>query len=190
MYHRIITILSLIAFSGAGYVGYRYIEQQTRADRAIAQLDAVTHDYERLRVSYNDLVRRTAVTELIVEDGKLAVAIRTAEGELKRIETPYDPAGEIYVDYLVLDGRLWIRRVFDDKTTPRDATVITPTLSDVDWSAKHVQLGKAVYRSLTEGRWTITVTGDGSLGLDRTPDPAPPLEAPPKIQRFSEVNSK
>ena len=190
MYQRMITILFLVAFSSATYVGSRYIEQQTRADRAIAKLDAVTHDYERLRLTYNDLVRRTAVTELIVEDGKLSVAIRTAEGELKRIDTPYDPAGEIYVDYLVLDGRLWIRRVFDDNTTPRDATVINPTLSDIDWAAKHVQLGKAVYRSLSEGRWTITVTGDGSLGLDRTPDPAPPLESPPTIHRFSEVNPK
>ena len=139
---------------------------------------------------YNAAVARTAVTELRVADGRVEVVIRDAAGERARIATPYDPAGEIYLDYVVLDGRLWIRRVFDAATAPDDAIVIDPRHADVDWSADADARdhGKAVYRSLTDGRWVAAVSGDGALTLRRAADDAPSdLATAPEIHDFDPV---
>ncbi len=129
------------------------------------RLQALDHDYQQLRRTYNEAVRKTAATELIVQGDQLTVVIRTAEGVLERIPTPFDPTREIYVDYVVADGRLWIRRVFDAQTPPGRGLVIGPLHDAFDWSKQPRAYGKAVYRALTDGRWVITVTGDGSLGL-------------------------
>ena len=45
------------------------------------RLAAVASDYEELRGRFNEAVRRTAVTELVVENGALSVAIRNAGGQ-------------------------------------------------------------------------------------------------------------
>jgi hypothetical protein len=152
------------------------------------RLKVLTDDYEGLRKNYNQAVRKTAVTELLVEGKSLCVSIRTAEGVLKSIPTPFDPSGEIYVDYVVIDGRLWIRRIFDARTPPEKGVVIDPKLADVDWSNAGVAHGKAVYRSLTEGRWVVTVTGDGSLGLTLADRNAPPdLSPPPQVRDYDQI---
>jgi hypothetical protein len=113
------------------------------------------------------------VTELVVEDGRLSVAIRDAGGAIRTIETPFDPSREIYVDFVVLDGRLWIRRVFDDRTPPEQGVLVDPALAEIDWSEERAAYGKATYRALGPGRWIVSVTGDGSLGLARSRDDAP-----------------
>ena len=119
------------------------------------------------------------------------VSIRTAAGELRTIPTPYDPDSEIYVDYAVVDGRLWIRRVFDAATPPEDAVVIDPALRAIDWESDRAVHGKAAYRSLTEGRWIVTVTGDGSIGLARAEagDSLPLVHAPP-IRRYGPIEDE
>jgi hypothetical protein len=96
------------------------------------------------------------------------VAIRDASGAVRTIETPFDPSREIYVDFVVLDGRLWIRRVFDDRTPPEQGVLIDPALAEIDWSEDEAAHGKATYRALGPGRWIVSVTGDGSLGLARS----------------------
>lgn len=60
--------------------------------------------------------------------------------------------------------------------------MIDPVLERINWQAPGLAVGKAVYRRLDEGRWVVTVTGDGSLGLARQdePDPASPLSPPPR----------
>ena len=62
-------------------------------------------------------------------------------------------------------GSAFHRRLFDEHTRPADAMVVDAALVDVDWDAPGVQVGKAVYRSLGEGLWVITVTANGSLDL-------------------------
>ena len=52
----------------------------------------MSEDYGELRDRYNAAVRRTAVTELVVEDGKLSVVIRTDDGEIQVLQSPFDPS--------------------------------------------------------------------------------------------------
>jgi len=164
---RVATGLLLVTLSGGGAAGYGLLRTSIEAEVYRTRLQDVTQDFEQLRERYDEAVRRTAVTELIVHDERLDVVIRSAAGELERIETPFDPSGEIYVDFLVREGRLWIRRIFDAKTPPATGMVIDPQLGEVDWTAADASYGKATYRALGEGRWVVSVSGDGSLGLER-----------------------
>lgn len=174
------TLLIACAVVVAAFVGFRYVRSQMAADVYRQRLAAVSRDYKNLRQMYNQAVQKTAVTELVVQDNTLCVNIRNAQGVQRTIPTPFDPSREIYVDYVVLDGRLWIRRVFDQDTPPGKGVLINPDHLKVDWADSPQAHGKAVYRSLSEGRWLITVTGDGSLGLAKATGPTPPLaEAPP-----------
>ena len=179
-------LLPLLAVLGlAALAAWRLLESDVEAGVYRARLEALAGDYETLRSRYNEAVQRTAVTELRVRDGVLSVVIRDATGEQHEIETPYDPASEIYVDFAILDGRLWIRRVFDAGTPPERGLLIDPELAHVDWDAQPDAHGKAAYRSLGEGRWVVSVTGDGSLGLARADgDEAPELSPPPPIREY------
>jgi hypothetical protein len=176
--------------SGALLLGYQLV----RADLAEAvyreRLEGLASEYETLRGRYNDAVRRTAVTELVVEQGTLLVRVRNAQGVIEDIETPYDPGREIFVDYAIVDGRLWIRRVFDALTPPSKGLLIDPSLADVDWDEEGATFGKAVYRSLTEGRWVVTVSGDGSLGLMQAGLEPVRLSAPVALGSFEEMDAE
>jgi len=175
----------------AGVVGYDHLRSNIELRLYQDRLRDLSGKYQTLRDQYNEAVRKTAVTELVVEDGELSVEIRTAEGALRRIETPFDPDQEIYVDYIVLDGRLWIRRVFDEQTSPRSGLVIDPPLAELDWSDPRLAHGKAVYRQLGEGRWVVTVTGDGSLGLARrSRDIEPVLSSPPVVKEYEQIRDQ
>lgn len=180
-----------VAGAAALLLGVRLVRSDVTSEVYRARLGELTDDYNALRAEYNSAVARTVVTELIVEDGALTVRVRTAAGEEKLIPAPFDPRGEIYVDYAVVDGRLWIRRVFDAATAPASGLVIDPALAEIDFDAPGVRVGKAVYRTLGEGRWIISVTGDGSLGLTRAPDAAPPELAPaPEVRDFDEIKEE
>lgn len=170
--------IALVAGVAASVVGYRLVESRVASDIYRQRLQALNSDYEALRTQYNEAVRRTAVTELLVEGGELSVIVRNAEGVQSTLETPFDPSGEIYVDYVLVSGRLLIRRVFDEHTSPRDAMVIDPGLK-VNWDDPRLAVGKAVYRRLDEGRWIVSVTGDGSLGLARADSDEPGMLPPP-----------
>jgi len=176
---------------GLGAAGYRAARTSVAADVYQQRLAELTADYEQLRAQYNQAVQRTAVTELLVADDRLTVIVRTDAGELKRIETPYDPDSAIYCDYLLIDGRLWIRRVYDDQTPPRDGVLIDPDLAYVDWRDEAVRYGKVIYRALEEGRWVVTVSGDGSLGLSRV-DPADRIDLakPPEVRDYQQVEAE
>ncbi|MCC6578941.1 MAG: hypothetical protein IT440_00750 [Phycisphaeraceae bacterium] len=184
MIQKVYGFVGLAILGVAALMGYQLVQSQMQTERYRRQWQETQVQYDKLRDTYNEAVRRTAVTELLVKGGKISVVIRTAEGELKRVETNLDPRREIYVDYVVLGGRIWIRRVFDDRTPPERGVVIDPKLAEVDWSAEHAQQGKAVYRSLGEGRWVITVTGDGSLGLGPAKGEEMPLSPPPEIRTY------
>lgn len=172
----------------AGLVSFRFFRADIAAEVYRQRLDELAADYAALQGNYNDAVRRTAVTELIVQGRTLRVRVRTIAGPVREIETPFDPNGEVYVDYVVLDGRLWIRRVFDARTPPDRALVIDPEVDAVNWDDPNAAHGKAVYRRLGEGRWVVSVSGDGSLGLARAPaGDEPRLAAAPEIKDYSQA---
>ncbi len=172
----------------AGYAGYRMVRGDVAEQVYLGRLTALRDDYESLRDRYNEAVRKTAVTELLVRDGRVCVTIRDASGAVRTIETGADAGREVYVDYVVIDGRLWIRRVFDAATPAERATVIDPARAEVSWDADGAVHGKAIYRKLDEGRWTITVTGDGSLGLARTGEgETAELASAPRVKDYSRV---
>lgn len=151
------------------------------------RLERLADDYERLHAQYAEAVRRTAVTEVWVRDGTVSVVVATADGDRVVHETPFRADREIYVDYVVRDGRVWIRRVFDERTPPRQAVVVDPSLGTVDWERADAAYGKAVYRRLEEGCWVVTVTGNGALGLEkRSEKGSPPLVHAPPVRSFSE----
>ena len=124
--------------------------------------------------------------EADVYQARLAVSIRTAEGELRRFDTPHDPAAEIYIDYVVRSGQLWIRRVFDASTPPERGIVIDPSLAELSWEDDaELAHGKATYRALGEGRWIVTATGNGALGLaEARPGDRVVLSPPPELKRY------
>ncbi len=184
---RIISLVLALLVGVAAYSGYRLLLAGIEVDVYRERLVELRRDHDQLRKQYNQAVRRTAVTELLVNDGKLRVSIRTAEGELRTLETPYDPSREIYVDYVIIDGRLWIRRVFDANTAPGQGMVIDPALVDIDWDVARAAHGKAAYRPLDEGRWVVTVTGDGSLGLARVDAARVELSGPPAVREYAPV---
>ena len=179
-------VIAAVLAVGAGALGYRVAHDRVAAAVYRDRVVALHADLQERTATYNAAVRKTAVTELRVADGAVSVVIRDAAGELQRIPTPFDPAGEIYLDYIVLDGRLWIRRVFDAATAPSDAVVIDPARVDVDWSADDANFGKAVYRSLSDGRWVAAVSGDGALTL-RKAEHAPELVSAPEVRDFDPV---
>jgi len=178
-------VVGVLLLTAAAGLGYRFVRADLAARVYRARLENLAGDYEDLRGTYNEAIRRTAVTELVVTEGELSVRVRSAAGVMRDIPTPYDPTGEIYVDYVVLDGRLWIRRVFDSKTPPGNGLVIDPVVADVDWDSEQARHGKAVYRRLGEGRWVVTVTGHGSLGLERAEESAELIQAP-QIHEYAE----
>ena len=182
---RILVTVVVLALLSSGYFWLRSAVAVGIYQERLADL---SRDYETLRARHNDAVRKTAVTELVVEDGRLSARIRTADGLVATIETPYDPAGEIYVDYVVYDSRLWIRRIFDAQTPPRNGILIDPRWGHVDWESDRATLGKAVYRQLGQGIWTVAVSGDGSLTLTRWEGgDRMTLSPPPEIRDYEQI---
>lgn len=174
-----------------GVVGLR-LARADAAERVYrARLESLAADYEGLRTNYNEAVRRTAVTELVVTGGSVTALVRSAHGAIAEIPTTADPSREVYVDFALVDGRVWIRRVFDSATRPEDATVIDPRLAEVDWDGPTASVGQAVYRTLGEGRWVVRVSGDGALGLEKVPDDAViSLSEAPPVRSYDEVQAE
>ena len=190
MISRILAFFLLLLIAVSAFSAYRLLEASLAADVYRDRLGELAADYEQLRGRYNEAVRRTAVTELLVDNGELTVVIRTADGELQALASSLDPSKEIYVDYVVHDGRLWIRRLFDEDTPPGRGMLIDPRFVSVDWDGSVDNHGKAAYRSLGEGRWVVDVTGDGSLGLARRdPQDRVRLEPPPPVRRYDPIDA-
>lgn len=186
---RINAILGFAILAVAGYVGYELLQSRVTTAVYRDRLVELADDYESLRLRYNEAVRRTAVTELLVESGRVCVRIRNAEGVVETIDTPFDPQREIYVDYVVIDGRLWIRRVFDENTAPSQAVLIEPKLARIDWDDEQAVHGQAAYRQLSDGTWIVTITGDGALGLSRLePGSISELVHAPQVKRHEPID--
>ena len=152
------------------------------------KLETLAVEYAALAEQYNEAVRQSAITELEVTEDEVTVLIRTLDGTIRRIQTPFHPQRELYVDYLTGDGRIWIRRLFDQSTPPDEALVIDPVWDQVDWSAGNVNYGKAIYRSLEPGIWSIQVSGNGALSLEKVAaSRSDLLQASPAIRSYEEI---
>ena len=189
---RLFALMGLVAVGATGAAVYSAGRTQVVEGIYRDKLAEVVKSHEDLRQRYDTAVNQTIVTELEVKDGRIAVLVRNVEGIVERIDTDLDPKDEIHVDYLVIDGRLYIRRVYDDATPAKNAKMIDPKLARVDWSNKKIQRGLTVYRgALSEGRWLISTTGNGALDLVKAAGPTPPLVAGPvPVQDFDEVSEQ
>ncbi len=174
-----------------GFIGLRFAKADAANSVYKSRLRDLSGEYETLRAQYNTAVRQTAVTELLVKDRSVTVQVRTIEGTVETIPTSADADKEVYVDFALLDGRLWIRRVFDADTPPSQASVINPKLASIDWEQQNALVGQAVYRHLSEGRWVVNASGDGALALTKVPeDQIISLAPPPEIGSFDEIQSQ
>tara|TARA_R110002073_G_scaffold118918_1_gene258679 strand:- start:593710 stop:594363 length:654 start_codon:yes stop_codon:yes gene_type:complete len=187
-----ITGFAIIAAVGlVSVVGMRFAKADAANEVYQSRLRDLSTNYESLAAQYNQAVRQTAITELVVKDRSITVQIRTIEGTAETIETSCDADKEIYVDFALIEGRLWIRRVFDADTPPSQATIINPKLANVDWNAEGALVGQAVYRQLDEGRWVVNAAGDGALALTKVPDDqVVNLSPPPTIKAYEEIQSQ
>ncbi|MEQ9461242.1 MAG: hypothetical protein RIG82_09855 [Phycisphaeraceae bacterium] len=163
------TLITLLFLGIASGLAYRAGKDRLAVSVYRDRLEQLHTDYNALANQYNQAVTRSAVTELDVTSTTVTVTVRTPAGVLQSFPTPYNPQGEIFLDYVVLDGRLWIRRVFDEHTPPNQGVVINPDLAHIDWNNPDADHGKAAYRSLTPGRWRLSVSGDGALTLRPAP---------------------
>lgn len=187
-----ITSLAILgAVTAVSLIGLKVARAEAASNVYQDRLRDLSTEYESLRSHYNQAVRQTAITELVVKDRKITVQVRTIEGDQEIIETSCNADKEIYVDFALINGRLWIRRVFDADTPPSQATIINPKLANVDWDSEGALVGQAVYRQLGEGRWIVNAAGDGALALTKVPeDQIVNLSPPPEIKSYTEVQSE
>lgn len=176
--------------------------RQSRGNIAAAiyrqRLEELSGRYSQLADLYNQAVDKTAVTELVVKDGTLSVVIRTAAGVVETIPTELDPAQEVHAEYLVQDGRLWIRRIYTlsdpDPAGKARATVviIDPRLASPAWDSDPTLQGLSVFRKqLSEGRWIVTATGNAALALKKLPPGQQcDLASPPPVRDFATVRKE
>lgn len=179
----------------ASLLGYQWAKATVAQDIYRDRLTSLQSDYQQLAEQYNQAITPRPVTELLVEDGTVCVVVRRGDGELARVPTTFNAwEDELFVDYALVDGRLLIRRVFDEHTAARsdEAVVIDPELVEVDWEDPTIPFGKAIYRSrMADGRWVISVTGDGSLGLKQiAEDSQITLAKQPEIKKFEPIDER
>lgn len=210
--------LWLIVLGVALLLGYQWAKSNTTQDIYRERLIGLENDFNQLNTDYNVLTDQynnlanqfnaladqyneaivpRPVTELFVEDGKVCLAVRLGDGRVIRKQTDFDvQANQVYVDYVVVDQRLLIRRAFEfNKTTavPPDKVVyIDEELLDIDWDIDTIPYGKALSCSkLVDGRYIISVAGNGSLDLKKVADEAEvELEAEPIIKQYAPVSKR
>ncbi|MEM6750519.1 MAG: hypothetical protein AAF612_08615 [Planctomycetota bacterium] len=156
-------LLPIAAVAGLGLStgGRAAVEAEVYKDR----LRETNARYRDLAGRYTKVVKRSAVTELDVSSESIDVIFRTPHGEVRRVATPYRPGDEVYVDFALLDGRLMIRRVFENRTAPADGVVLDEALRELDWDGQGIVRGQAVSSVVTEGRWVVSTTGNGALDI-------------------------
>lgn len=183
----LVAVALLACASVALTMQYQSMRSGIEAEIYRQRLESLARDYASLRSTFNEAVRRTAVTELVVKDGKLSVRVRTAAGVEQEIPTSFDPTTEVWVNYIVAGGRLWVRSIYDRASGPQGELIIDPLMGELEWSEQ--DYGLSVYRPLEEGRWVISITGGGALGLKRMElaDEPTRLAATPEVKGYDEM---
>jgi len=190
---------AMAALAGlAAVAAYKYTKGNIAADIYRHRLRQLSDSYRGLRKQYNEVVKKTAVTELVLSGGRLSVVVRTADGVLETIPTELDANQEVHVEYVAQDGRLWIRRVYtltDPDLAGRaraEVALINPSLGELPWSTDPNLQGLSVYRKeLTPGRWVVTTTGNAALALTKLPaGESSDLSGPPAVRDYGHVEEE
>jgi hypothetical protein len=192
---RKLGVVAFILLTGlAVWLAYRYAQAMFAEDLYRQRISALVKDYESLRSSFNAAVKKTAVTELLVnDDGSICVVFVNMDGSEVVQPTKFRMGSEVFVDFVVIDGRLFLRRVFDENTKPSEALVINPELQKVEWQSGKIAGGSAPYTQINKtGRWVVNVNGTGALEIRHTDEKAPrtPLVATPAVKDFSTVDKE
>lgn len=193
---RLFLPLALVTACVAAALGYQWARASVAQDIYRDRLVMLQDEYRALAEQYNQAVTPRPVTELLVEDGRVCVIVRKGE-ELIRVPTDFDVRkNEVYVDYILADQRLLIRRVFEfhpTRAVPPDKVVyVDKDLLEVDWDPQRVPFGKSLSFSRREdGRYIISVTGDGSLGLKQVAEDEPvALQTRPSVKEFDPIDER
>jgi hypothetical protein len=186
--------LAAVALGLATLLSYQWAKSSVAQNIYRDRLTSLQEDYQQLAEQYNQAITPRPVTELLVDDQMVCILVRKGDGELVRVPTPFNGwKNDVYVDYVLADGRLLIRRVFEIKNGQDTSkpVQVDADLVDVQWGDA-VPFGKAIYRSrMEDGRWVVSVTGDGSLTLKRVGDDEPvELATQPKVGEFEPVNER
>ena len=191
--------LSFIAITAVAFVlGYNFMRSNIAADLYRDRLREAVKENEAMRQTFNEEVKKTIVTELLVQDDETVCVVFVAADNTERIvATPFKMGAEVYVDFIVRDNRLFLRRVFDENTKPKEALHIDPELQTVDWKNLSIPRGSATYAQLNKkGRWTVSVSGNGALQLTKADDNVKrqPLTITPAVKDYEviekEMNAK
>lgn len=189
-------IIGIALLGLALFAGYHVVKTQVESDEYQKRLITLRNDYENLRGAHNEAVKKTAVTELLVnEDGTVCVVFVTMNGEEKVVPTQFKMGTEIFADFIMIEGTAYFRRVFDENTKPVDALYIDPQLQTVEWkkATEDRPTGNIAYALLDEpGRWVVTVTGNKSLDIrKKNEDEAPTVLVPNvKVKDYSQVEKE
>ncbi|MEM1211740.1 MAG: hypothetical protein AAGI68_05510 [Planctomycetota bacterium] len=182
------TLSVFVLATVASVAAYRWVRANVASAVYRDRLVEMHQQYEGLRQQYNQAVRESAITELLVEPDGISVVIRGPDGELQRTATPYKPGDNVQVEYVVLGGRLMIFGVYDRDTPPNEGVRVDPEQRVIDWDSNLEPYTLAIGRKLAEGRWVIKATGNGALGLTRVADDTVvELKPAPTIERFAPV---
>ncbi|MEM9020615.1 MAG: hypothetical protein AAGC44_08630 [Planctomycetota bacterium] len=184
----LVVAAGLLAIATA--VGYKWAKASMAKDIYRDRLVQAQAEYQDLAQQYNQAITPRPVTELLVDEGRVCVVVRKGK-ETVTVPTDFDVReNQVYVDYLLEDNRLLIRRVFEFNritAVPPDKVVyVDPELLEVDWDPESTPYGLALSSSnLTDGRYIISVTANGSLGFEKIDDDAPiDLADRPYIREF------
>lgn len=197
MTKRVVLPLSVITLCMATFAGYQWAKASVAQEIYRDRLTSLQADYQQLAQQYNQAVTPRPVTELLIEDGKVCVIVRKGDGELVRVPTPFNAKeNQVYVDYIVADSRLLIRRVFEfhkvNAVPPDKVIYVDPDLLEIQWDPEKIPYGKALSSSnMADGRYVISVTGDGSLGLKKvSEDTTITLTSRPKVKEYEPVDER
>lgn len=194
LFNTALLLIACVVLTATAVVGYKWAKASMAKDIYRDRLVQAQANYQQLAQQYNQAITPRPVTELLVTEGNVCVIVRQGE-DIVTIPTPFNGYdSEIFVDYAYIDGRLLIRRVFDENTAANSpqAVVIDPELVGVKWDSPGAQHGKIIYKNrMSDGRWIITVTGEGSLDLRKLADDEPiQLEDRPAIREFQPVDEQ
>ncbi|MFN3168285.1 MAG: hypothetical protein ACE37H_14595 [Phycisphaeraceae bacterium] len=196
MANRLFLLLALIGSALAAVAAYHWAKASVAQDVYRDRLVGLQDDYQRLAEQYNQAVTPRPVTELWVEDGEVCVVVRKGE-DIVRVPTDFDVrTNEVYVDYILADQRLLIRRVFEmNKLTgvpPNKIVTIDKDLLEVDWDPQRVPYGLSLsFSGREDGRYLISATHNGSLSLKPIDENAEVrLTTRPPIKQFDPVDEQ
>ena len=195
MMRRIGQVVFVGVLALAVLLGYNFVRSNIAADFYRDRLREEVKKHEALRQTFNEVVRKTVVTELVVnDDDSVCVVFIDGNNQEKVVPTKFKKGAVVYVDFMVNDGKLFLRRLFDHKTAPADGLVIDPLAQTVNEDeSEREEFGSAPYARLNQkGRWVVNATQNGALELKKADDSAPrrPIVRDLPVRDYKEIEKE